>query len=455
MNRKTPLPLLMSLLMFPSPMMAQDDTPLSAGMVTAPSAMQMPATWTFDDCVNWATANNTDIRRTILNILLAEQDIASAKDAWLPTVGFSTSHNFSNYPSPGEMRDGNSYSSSYGVNAAWTVWEGNVRKYRLESARLLQRQQQLAGDDVVKTLKLGILQAYLNILYAGEAVTIASQTLEVSTSQTERARKLMEAGKTSKVDFAQIESQKAQDAYNLVQAQNNYETAKMNLKKILELGLTYNLDIREVKFPDEDVLKVLPDMQGVYDTAAAWLPGIQSNDISKEVYANDVKIAKAGNLPTISLSGGIGTGYTSGGPSWGSQMGHGFNENIGMCLNIPIFDGNSTKRAVAKAKLSELEYDLKKKNLLDDLSQTIEALYIEARNAQAKYVAGTSQLEATKLTNDLVNRQFELGLVNPLELLTAHNNLLNARLELLQSKYMAILAGKTINYYATREVAVP
>ena len=70
-------------------------------------------------------------------------------------------------------------------------------------------------------------------------------------------------------------------------------------------------------------------------------------------------------------------------------------------------------------------------------------------------MSGQTQLEATGLTADLVNRQFELGLVNPLELLTAHNNLLNARLEMLQNKYMAILANKTITYYATTQISLP
>ena len=82
-------------------------------------------------------------------------------------------------------------------------------------------------------------------------------------------------------------------------------------------------------------------------------------------------------------------------------------------------------------------------------------MLFRSNNARAKYTSGLTQLEATQLTDDLTNRQFELGLVNPIELLTAHNNLLNAKLELLQSKYMAILANKTINYYATQEVAVP
>ncbi len=408
--------------------------------------------WSFEDCVEWATTNNTAIRRTMLNIQTARQDYLSAKDAWLPTVGFNTNQSFTNYPSANSGRNSNSYGSSYNIGASWTVWEGNVRKYRQDSAKIFEEQQALSGDDVEKTLKLGILEAYLNIMYAAEAVSIAQQTLEVSTAQSERALKLTESGRSSQVDYAQMESQRAQDAYNLTQAKSNYESSKMALKKILELGIDYDLEVADISFNDAEVLAPLPDRLEVYNLAAAWLPLIKSNELSRSIYANDVKIAKAGNLPNIALQGGVGTGYNTGGNSWSSQMGHNFNENIGLTLSVPIYDGNATKRAVAKARIQEQEYDITKKELLDNLSQTIESLYIDATNAKAKYDAGLSQLNAMKITDDLVNRQFELGYVNPLDLLTAHNNLLNARLELLQSKYMAILAGKTINYYATQEV---
>jgi outer membrane protein TolC len=135
-------------------------------------------------------------------------------------------------------------------------------------------------------------------------------------------------------------------------------------------------------------------------------------------------------------------------------MKHGLNEGIGVGVSIPIFDANSSKRAVAEAKLNALNYELDQESLLNNLSQTIESLYIESRSARAKYVSGKTQLEAAELTDQLVNRQFELGDVNPVELLTAHNNLLNARLELLQSKYMAILSNKTIEYYANQTVSL-
>ncbi|MDE5791591.1 MAG: TolC family protein [Muribaculaceae bacterium] len=415
----------------------------------------LPSAWSYDECLERAVATNTDIRQTLLSILQADEDVASAKDAWLPSVDFSTNHGYTNYPVPGKGAKGNIYNSNYGVNASWTVWEGNARKYRLESAKLVRQQQQLAGEEIVKDLQLGILQAYLNILYSEEAINIASKTLEVSTSQTERMRKLVESGRESKVDLAQIESQMAQDQYNLIRAESDLATNKMNLKKLLVLGLDYDLNVVHVDFPDSEVTAPLLPMGETYLTATRWLPGLKSNTLSAEIYANDVKIAQANSAPNIALQGGVGTGYTTGGRDWGYQMGHGLNENIGLSLSLPIYDGNKTKRAVAKARLASMEADISREQLLNDLSQTIESLYIDAQNAQAKYKSGIVQLEAMEETARLVDRQFELGLVNPLELLTAHNNLLNARLEQLQNKYMAILASKTIGFYATQKVSLP
>lgn len=428
---------------------------IEVSMLTVRADKEVSDKWSYSECLEWALSNNTDLRRTLLSILQSDQDILQAKDAWLPTVEFSSGQGYTNLPIGKEGNNHNVYNSSYGVNGAWTVWEGNVRKYRLQSAELVRRQQRFAGEDVIKDLQLGVLQAYLDILYAREAIEIARQTLEVSSAQTERMRKLVDAGRQSKVDLAQLESQEAQDKYNLTQAKTNLASVKMTMKKLLSLGLNDDIEIQDVEFSDKELSIGLPQMGSVFESAIGWLPSFKENAVSKEIYATDVKIAEATSSPNVALQAGVGTGFTTGGRDWGYQMGHRLNENINLTLSVPIYDGNSRKRAVAKARLAEIEAEISREQLLNDLSQTIEQLYIEARNATSKYESGAVQLDAMQLTSQLVDRQFELGLVNPLELLTAHNNLLNARLEQLQNKYMAILAVKTIGFYASGEVDMP
>ncbi|MDE6266611.1 MAG: TolC family protein [Muribaculaceae bacterium] len=69
--------------------------PLYASAQTADS-ISGSNVWTFSRCVERAVESNPEIRRNVLSILDAEESIGSAKDAWLPSVGFSTSHNFAN-----------------------------------------------------------------------------------------------------------------------------------------------------------------------------------------------------------------------------------------------------------------------------------------------------------------------------------------------------------------------
>lgn len=408
------------------------------------------AVWNYRQCLENAINTDTDIKKIYLSILEADEDVGAAKDAWLPTVGFSTSHSFTNTPA---AKDGkNTYGSNYGIDASWTVWEGNVRKYRLETAKLLRRQQELAGLDRETVLTISVLQSYLDILYAKEAVEIAEKTLEVSEVQAERAKRLYESGRSSKVDYAQIESQRAQDEYGVAQAKANLASARSKIKVLIGLAIDAEIDVVDPGFPDSDLYMTLPDKVTVYDYASTWLPSFRSNTLSKEILSQDVKIAKAGYMPQIDLKGGVGSGYVSGGEGWGRQMWNGLNENVGVSLSVPIYDGNATRRAVAKANLATIEADLDREDLFSDLQSTLDNLYIDSANAVAKYDAGKSQLTAAELTAELTDRQFELGKVNPLELLTAHNNLLNARLEQLQNKYMAILANKTIEYYATSTI---
>lgn len=428
--------------------------PLDLSMPVATNGAEA-SKWTFDDCVSHALATNTDLRRISIDIFLAEQNVKEAKDAWLPKISFTTQQSYVNFPAPVPTQAANAYISTYGLDVSWTVWEGNLRKYKLEATRLGLRQKALAGEDKEKNIKLSVLQGYLNVMYAAEAVSVARLTLEASESQTIGVRKLMQAGRATKEAYSQVESQYARDISALVQTQGELERAKVALKGALQIPFDTPFDITYPELDDTDALAPLPLMADVYSQAAEWLPEIRKNELSRGVFAANVKIARAGYFPKIALSGTGAAGYTTGGRRWISQIGRGLNERIRLKVYVPIFDGNATKRAVAKAKFEALRYDVARDSLYNSLSVTIESLYTEVHNAQAGYVAGLKQLEAASLAAALAADQLGKGKVNALDLLTAHNNLAAARFEVLKCKFIAVLAGKTVRFYATRELKLP
>lgn len=419
--------------------------------ITAAKAQQ---TWTYQDCIEYAREHNISLRQSQLTQQTDRYTLEASKAQWTPSIDFATTQGLSNSPFK-ENGSKNAYTSTYGLNAAWTLWNGGKRENTIKRDELQTRISALASDDIMRSLETEILSLYINILYARESIAINQEAASVSEAQAERARQLMEAGKLSRVDYTQLQAQAEQDRYAVVNAQGTYDNQRMQLKKLLELGISQQMEIASINFTDDDVLASLPPIEESYTMALATDARLQGNQLGIETADLDVKIAKAGYYPNIALNAGVGTAYAAPGSSFGNQMKWGFNESIGLTLSIPILDNKSTKTAVAKAKVQRLNAELEIASRQNEIAQTIEGLYIDLKSAQARYISGKEQVKSTALSAELVGEQFHLGLVNTVELLSSHSAAVEAQSELLQAKYMAMLDHKLIEYYRTAQVSLP
>lgn len=416
------------------------------------SAQTDSASWTYAQCLDYAQAHNISIQKVMLGERTAAIDLAESKAAWYPTLDFATSHSYANYPFGAGSK--NTYNSNYGVNAAWNVYDGGVRTGNIKKDKLQQEISRINTGDALRSLETDLLQVYINILYAREAIVICREAAKLSEAQADRARQLMEAGRLSRVDYARLNSQYEQDKYSLVSAQSTFDTRRMELKQLLQLGLDTVVNPSNVDWSAAQVLAPLPDIDESYKLALATDLNIRGLELQKSVALADVDIAKAGRMPKISLSAGVGTGWMTPGIAFGTGLKNNFGENIGLSLSVPIFDNDKTKSAVARARVAEEESQLDIDQRRRDLSQLVENWYIDTRSAQARYRAAESQLESARLTDELTNEQFNLGYVNTVELMDAHNSYTESRHALLQAKYMAMLGRKMIEFYRNGKVTL-
>lgn len=410
-------------------------------------------TWTYADCVEYAREHNISLQKSRLTEQTSEYSLQEAKAQWQPTLDFATSHAVSNYPWATGTK--NSYNSSYGLNAGWTVWNGGQRENSIKQSRLRTEIDRLTTGDMMRTLETDLLQVYINILYAKESIEIYKEATRVSQAQSERARQLMEAGKMSKVDYAQLNAQYEQDKYALVNAQSTYDTRRMELKQLLELGIDTEIDLSDIEWSAEQVLAELPAISESYRLALDTDLRLKALEIEKSSSALDVAIAKAGYMPQISLNAGVGTGYYAPGNSFGTAMKQGWNESLGLTVAIPLLDKKKTRTAVAKARVAQADAQLDIDSRQTDIAQLVETWYIDTRSAQSRYSAAETQLESTRLSDELINERFSLGYVNAVELMTAHNSYVEAQHSLLQAKYMAMLGQKMIEFYRSATVTLP
>lgn len=422
-------------------------------MLSLAAISETARTWTYSDCVEYAREHNISLQKSRLTEESSEYSLEEAKAQWQPTLDFATSHSVTNYPW-GEGTK-NSYNSSYGLNAGWTVWNGGQRENNIKQSKLRTEINRLTTGDMMRTLETDLLQVYINILYAKEAIGIYEEAAKVSHAQSERARQLMEAGKMSKVDYAQLNAQYEQDNYALVNAQSTYDTRRMELKQLLELGIDAEISLADVEWTAAQVLAELPPITESYRMALDTDLRIKALEIEKSSSDLDIAIAKAGYMPKISLNAGVGTGYYVPGNSFGTSMKQGWNESLGLTLSIPILDNKKTKTAVAKARVAQLDAQLDINQRQTDIAQLVENWYIDTRSAQSRYAAAETQLESAQLSDELTNERFNLGYVNTVELMTAHNSYIEAQHTLLQAKYMAMLGQKMVEFYRNATVTLP
>lgn len=423
-------------------------TGIATALIFVPVFLGAQQTWSYSQCVEYARQKNISLQQARLSAESSRLNLEAAQAQWQPSLSFSTTHGYTNTPWA-EGRDKNSYGSNYGLNAGWTVWNGGERTATIKQREVQVKASEATAEGMQTELEQSILQVYVNLLYSREAIEISREAAALSAAQEKRAKQLMESGRMSRVDYAQIAAQAEQDNYSTVNAEGNYVSQCTELKRLLELGIDSDVQPLQVDWTRDEVLAQLAPIDESYRMALLADNQLKSATLQAEAAKLQERVAKSSGLPQISLSAGIGTTYYAPGDAFGTQVKRGVNENIGLTLSVPIFDQKKTKTAVALAKVSALDADLTREARETTIGRDIESLYTDVRSAQARYIAGEKQVEAATLSNDLVNERFELGLVNPVELLTAHNALTAAKRELMQAKYIAMLGKKKIEIYRT------
>ncbi len=416
--------------------------------------------WTLRQCIDYALENNIALRKSLLSRQSAAEDVLQSQSALLPSLNMSTSHNvtYRPWPANGSSTIAGSYvqssvdkvyyNGSYGVNANWTVWNGNRNVNTVKLNKLAEEKAGLEASVTANSIQEQIAQLYVQILYSVEAIEVNRQSLATSKKNEERGQAFLEVGKMSKADVAQLTAQRAQDEYAVVEAESALRNYKRQLKQLLQITDEEEFDIVIPQTTDEMALQDIPSVSSVYASALESRPEIKSAQLSVSSGELAVKMAKAQWLPTLGLSASAVTSTTSmSSNAWTRQLKTNFDMGAGITLSIPLFDNRQARTAVNKAQLQQQSYLLDLDDKRTTLYSTVESYWLQAVTNQNKFKAAQVSVESQKTSYELLSEQFRLGLKNIVELMTGKNNLQAAQQNELQSKYLSILNIHMLTFY--------
>lgn len=421
--------------------------------------------WSLRDCIDYALANNIKLQKAKIQEYSAMEDVKQSQSALLPSLNLSTSQNMNYTPWPQQGRatvadgyvqssvDKVYYNGSYSLMGNWTVWNGNKNRNNVKLNKLAVEQARLDSATTANNVLEQIALLYVQILYSNEAISVTKESLKTSQTNEQRGKTMVEVGKMSRADLAQLTAQRAQDEYAIVEAESNLRNYKRQLKELLQITSDEEFDVAVPSTTDDMALEAVPALNDVYTASLEQRPEIKNAKLGIESSDLGIKVAKAGRMPTVSLNAGVSASTSSmSDNAWGTQIKNNFSLGGGVTVSIPLFDNRQTKTAVNKAKLQKQSYLLDLQDKQTTLYSTIENYWLQAVTNQNKFKAARISTESAQASYELLSEQFKQGLKNTVELMTGKTNLLQAQQNELQSKYLAILNLNMLEFYQTGNI---
>ena len=291
------------------PLRAQQTDPSPA----TPAAPAPGTPWTLADCIAHAQQNNTQVQQRQLQVERSDIELSTARYSRLPDLNASIGGDASfgrALTSDNTYRNNNQTSGSLNVSASMPLFQGmrinhQIKAGKLDLAAAIEDLERIREDVAINVMTL-----YLQVLYNKEMVGVAERQLELSTQQALRSRELAAAGKQPESAVYESEALAANDRMTLTQSRNDLQLALLDLSQALNRESAAGFDIVEPVL-DSVALETLHNLgnpDAVYAYAAENRPHIRAEKLRLESSEHAVDVARSALYPTLSLSGGYGTG---------------------------------------------------------------------------------------------------------------------------------------------------
>ena len=430
-----------------------------AALMLSTAAFAQPHSWTLQECVEHALENNITVKQSGLNVEQKEIAVNTAEGRRLPGVQASGSQNFSfgrGLTADNTYANTNTTSTSFQLGSEVPIFQGFDINNGIKLSKLELAAATADLDKAKDDIRVAVAQGYVQILYNKEILQVARNQVSMDEQQLERIEAMMQNGKASAAEVSAQQATLAQARLSATQAENSLRLSLLDLSQLLELQSPEGFDIA---VPSEASLEpgMLMNPEDIYAQAVEIKPAILSEKLRLDYAETSIERAKGGFLPSLSLSGGLGTNfYTSSGyehKGFGEQLKNNFSQYIGLSLNIPVFSRFSTRNQVRTAQLSYDSQALQLENVKKSLYKEIQQAYYNAVASQSKRLSSREAAASAEQAYTLVREKYENGKASITEYNESKNRWLEAQSNYLQARYESLYQAKLLDFYRGEDIA--
>lgn len=372
--------------------------------------------------IEFGLQNNTDMQVALLRVDQAQAQLKAAKLSFLPSLTLSPQGAVTS-------TDGGKAVKTYELplQASWEIdLFGKLRNAKQETLASLF-QQQAYRQAVQSELVASVANSYYSLLMLDEQVKISAETLDVWKEQIRTMEARLKVGEETEnaVTQARANLYELEGSYNdLLRQQRETENALCTLlgttARTVERGSLY-----EQTFPQQfsagvpvSLLSRRPDVvQAEMELAAAYYSTNQ---------------ARSAFYPSLTLSGSVG---------WTNSLGQVVTNPGGWILSAvaslsqPIFNRGKLISNLRVSKDEEQIAQLNYKQAILNAGEEVNNALYSIESVDRNLTIHTNQCRELERTVQTSESLYRTGNASYLELLTARQSLLNARLNLVTDKF--------------------
>ncbi len=385
------------------------------------------------DSILLAFKNNKDIQIQEKEITIAGADILYATSAFLPQINLQGTYTHNDKVLAPNIFSG--YSNDNLVNLAFSesVYNGGFNIANLKQAKLSLNVQQ----ETLRAKKLDVefdaRRLYYGLLLGYETERIARDALEQAIAHYEDVKQMYKHGTASRFDLLQSGVQVSLLEPDVVKAKNDIESLKADLNKLLA---------RKVDFPIQTKEKLSYSLIGIQEDEFLKIAYLERPEMKLKSYGIDIdkweiQMAKSGYRPQVDILAGY--SYRS------NNLGNMFNErqrnwNAGISVNIPIFEGFSTKAKVDAAKARFAQAKISKDNLVDQIAVDVRKACLGLKESEAIIRSQKDNIGQAREALRIAEVSYANGVAINLDVLDAQVSLVQIQRNLASGIYDYLMA---------------
>ncbi|MEO9964347.1 MAG: TolC family protein [Reichenbachiella sp.] len=454
--------------------------------------------YSLEECIRIAYEKNLTIQRSKIDVKVSEVTKNQSRMERLPnfnmTANYGANWGRSIDPTTNTFITQQNNSSNINGQTNLTVFNGLQIANSIKQAHVNYEASEADLEKARNDVGLNVATLYLNVIFNQELLSNAQYQLNSTNQQLDRTKKLVDAGALPVTNLLDLQAQGASNEVNVINAENSYNLAILNLKQALLIpaGDPFQIEIPELNPTADETVLMTPEQ--IYETAEHVMPEIKSAQLRIEEADLNYKISRGAYMPTLTLSGGFNTNYSSfadqdrdifdgtttitqpigyvstsgdqvltdaivpnvvdtrSGFPIGEQYRENISKSVGVNLSIPVFNRFRTRAEVQRSMLSKYRAEVNSQEVKNQLRQSIESAYNDMIAASKTYTANQKQVEALEESFRVIENQYNLGSANYVDYQVANNNLYMAKSDLVRSKFDFIFKQKILDFYLGKSI---